>query len=75
MVEINKKWPGVSYEKWETGFRINVPAQYAVGHESHFGQVTEKYLGFLKNHDMPSWEVPNMLTKYYTTMEAYKKSR
>lgn len=75
MVEINKKWPGVAYEKWETGFRINVPAQYAVGHESHFGQVTEKYLGFLKNHDLPAWEVPNMLTKYYTLMEAYKKSR
>jgi len=75
MVEINKKWPGVAYEKWETGFRINVPAQYAVGHESHFGQVTEKYLGFLKNHDLPAWEVPNMLTKYYTTLEAYKKSR
>jgi len=75
MVEINKKWPGVAYEKWETGFRVNVPAQYAVGHESHFGQVAEKYLGFLKNRDMPSWEVPNMLVKYYTLMEAYKKSR
>jgi len=75
MAEINKKWPGITYEKWETGFRVNVPAQYAVGHESHFGQVAEKYLGFLKNRDMPAWEVPNMLVKYYTLMEAYKKSR
>lgn len=75
LVEIDKKWPGVTYEKWETGFRINVPAQYAVGHESHFGQVAEKYLSFLKNGDLPAWEVPNMLTKYYTLMEAYKKSR
>ncbi len=75
MVAIDKKWPGVSFEPWETGFRINVPTSYSVGHEAHFGQVTEKYLDFLKNRDMPAWEVPNMLTKYYTTMEAYKKSR
>ena len=72
---LNKTYPGVAFEKHETGWRINVPASYAVGHESHFGQVTEKYLGFLKNHDMPEWEVPNMLVKYHTLMEAYKKSR
>ena len=72
---LNKTYPGVGFEKHETGWRINIPASYAVGHESHFGQVTEKYLGFLKNHDMPAWEVPNMQVKYYTLMEAYKKSR
>jgi len=72
---LNKTYPGVACEKHETGWRINIPASYAVGHESHFGQVTEKYLGFLKNHDMPEWEVPNMLVKYHTLMEAYKKSR
>jgi predicted dehydrogenase len=75
MVEINKTYPGIGFEKHETGFRVLVPASYAVGHEAHFGQVAEKYLGFLKNHNMPEWEVPNMLVKYYTIMEAYKKSR
>jgi predicted dehydrogenase len=75
MVEINKTYPGIGFERHETGFRVLVPASYAVGHEAHFGQVAEKYLGFLKNKDMPAWEVPNMLTKVYTLMEAYKKSR
>ncbi len=75
MVEINKTWPGISFERHETGFRILIPASYAVGHEAHFGQVAEKYLGFLKKRDMPAWEVPNMLVKYHTLMEAYKKSR
>ena len=75
MAEINKTYPGISFERHETGFRVLVPASYAVGHEAHFGQVAEKYLGFLKNRDMPAWEVPNMLTKYHTLMEAYKKSR
>ena len=72
MVAINKKWPGVSFEPHETGFRIIVPAKYACGHEAHFGQVTEKYLGFLKNRDMPAWEVPNMLVKYGTLMQAFE---
>jgi len=75
MAEINKTYPGIGFEKHETGFRVLVPASYAVGHEAHFGQVAEKYLGFLKTRSLPAWEVPNMLTKYYTLMEAYKKSR
>ena len=75
MAEINKTYPGIGFEKFETGFRINVPASYAVGHEAHFGQVAEKYLGYLKNRDMPPWEVPNMLVKYQTLMEAYRLSR
>jgi predicted dehydrogenase len=75
VAEINKTWPGVAFERHETGWRINIPASYATGHEAHFGQVTEKYLRFLKNGDMPAWEVPNMLVKYHTLMEAYKKSR
>jgi predicted dehydrogenase len=72
---LNKTYPGVGFEAHETGWRINIPASYAVGHEAHFGQVMEKYLGFLKNGDMPAWEVPNMIVKYHTLMEAYTKSR
>jgi len=75
MAEINKAYPGIGFEKHETGFRVLVPASYAVGHEAHFGQVAEKYLGFLKTRSLPVWEVPNMLTKYHTLMEAYTKSR
>jgi hypothetical protein len=30
----------------------------------------EKFLEYLKNKNMPAWEVPNMLTKYYTTTKA-----
>ncbi len=72
---LNTTYPGIAFERHETGWRINIPASYAVGHEAHFGQVAEKYLGFLKKGAMPAWEVPNMLVKYHTIMEAYKKSR
>ncbi|HQL50835.1 MAG TPA: putative oxidoreductase C-terminal domain-containing protein [Kiritimatiellia bacterium] len=72
---LNKTYPGIAYEAHETGWRINIPASYAVGHEAHFGQVMEKYLGYLQNGDMPAWEVPNMIVKYHTLMQAYSKSR
>jgi predicted dehydrogenase len=75
VAKLQTKYPGVGFEPWETGFRVTVPAEYHNGHEAHFGQVAEKYLGFLKKRDMPAWEVPNMLVKYHTLMEAYRKSR
>lgn len=55
--------------------RVNIPAKYRVGHEEHFGQVTSKYLEYLKAGALPSWEVPGMITKYYTNTEALKKAR
>ena len=57
------------------GWVITIPDKYKVGHEAHFAQVTDQYLKSLANGKLPDWEVPNMLMKYYTTMEAYKKSR
>lgn len=29
----------------------------------------QNYLNYLKAGKMPAWEVPNMLTKYYTTTQ------
>jgi len=75
MAKAAKQWPGVEAKRIATGWQIVIPAQYVVGHEAHFGQVTEKYLGFLDAGKMPSWEVPNMIQKYRTIMEAYKMSR
>ena len=49
---------------------ISIPDKYKVGHEAHFIQVTEKYLDYLQNNNLPDWEIPNMITKYYTTMMA-----
>ena len=54
---------------------VEIPAQYSVGHEAHFGQVTEKYLQYLKDGKLPEWEVPNMITKYYTTTEGMKMAK
>jgi hypothetical protein len=55
--------------------RINVPKKYRVGHEEHFAQVTARYLEYLKEGKLPEWEVPNMITKYYTTTTGLTKAK
>jgi hypothetical protein len=52
-----------------------VPEKYNEGHEAHFGRVTEKYLQYLKEGKLPSWEVPNMIAKYYTTTSALELAK
>lgn len=72
---LSEKYPGISKKSTSSGWEIVIPEKYRVGHEAHFKQVTEKYLQYLKDGKLPEWEVRNMLTKYFITMEAYKKSQ
>jgi predicted dehydrogenase len=55
--------------------KINIPKKYSVTHEDHFGQVTGKFLEYLKAGKLPDWEVKGMITKYYTTTSALKMAR
>lgn len=55
--------------------KINIPKKYRVSHEEHFGQVTAKYLEYLKAGKLPEWEVPGMITKYFTTTSALTKAK
>jgi hypothetical protein len=55
--------------------KINIPAKYRVTHEEHFGQVMEKFLQYMKEGKLPEWEVPDMITKYYTTTSALQKAK
>jgi hypothetical protein len=59
----------------KTAIKINVPVKYRVTHEEHFGQVTAKFLEYMKDGKLPEWEVPGMITKYYTTTSALKLAR
>lgn len=69
---IQRQYPGISVAPTAAGWEVVIPASYKEGHEAHFARVTEKYLGFLKNKQLPAWEVPNMLAKYYVTTQARK---
>jgi predicted dehydrogenase len=73
---ISAKYAGLKLNKLsDRKWVVEIPAQYSVGHEAHFGQVTEKYLQYLKDGKLPDWEVPNMLVKYYITTEALKLAK
>jgi len=55
--------------------RISVPKKYRVSHEEHFAQVTAKFMDYLKAGRLPEWEVPGMITKYFTTTSALKLAK
>ena len=74
--EIAKKFPGTSVEKiTDSTWKISIPEEFKIGHEAHFAQVTENYLNYLEAGKLPDWEIPNMITKYYTTIAAYKMAK
>jgi predicted dehydrogenase len=68
--QIQIKYPGVDIKKSLKGWAVVIPEKYREGHEAHFAMVTRKFLEYLKNRNMPAWEVPNMLAKYYITTQA-----
>lgn len=75
MKSVQTKYPGVDIKKIDKGWEVIIPEHYKEGHEAHFTRVTDKFLEYLKNKNMPAWEVPNMLAKYYTTTQALELAR
>lgn len=74
-VRLEKEYPGIRLEKSQDHYRVHIPDLYQVGHEAHFGQVTEAFLSYLKRGALPAWEVPNMIAKYYTTTAAFELAK
>jgi len=70
--KIQAKYAGVQMKKAEIGWEVVIPRQFYIGHEAHFGQVVERFLKYLVDGKLPDWEVPNMITKYYTTTKAWE---
>lgn len=71
--KIARKYTGVKLQKLnKKTWTVDIPSEYKIGHEQHFSQVTKNYLKYLKEGNIPAWEVPNMIVKYYTTSEALK---
>lgn len=73
--DIAATYPGLKLIKLNDKlWTVEIPDQYKVGHEAHFSEVTERFLQYLVAGKLPEWEVPNMITKYYTTTEGLKKA-
>ena len=73
--QLAMKYPGIELEPCGNGWHVLIPDEYRVGHEAHFGQVTENFLKYLSEGTMPDWEVPCMLAKYYTTTRGLQIAR
>lgn len=80
LAKIGETYPGVKAvpangEEAGATWKIDVPKKYDIGHEAHFSQVMRQFLGWMKDGKMPEMERRNLLVKYYTLTEAWKKSR
>lgn len=73
--KLQTNYPGIGVTKSGDLWEVTIPEKYKEGHEAHFGRVTEKFLEYLEQGNMPPWEVPNMLAKYYTTTKALEVAR
>jgi predicted dehydrogenase len=72
IAQLAMKYEGLAVKKASNGWELVIPAQFELNHEACFAEVTKRYLDYLQKGKMPAWEVPNMLAKYYTTMEALR---
>jgi hypothetical protein len=72
---LEKRYPGIELVVEDSRFRVQIPASYRTGHEAHFSHVAELFLDYLRRGQLPEWEVPNMLAKYYTTTEALELAK
>ncbi len=73
---VQTEFPGtyaeqLSDEEW----RIHISDRLKIGHEAHFAQVTKNYLEYLEKGQLPDWEIPNIITKYYTTIAALEMAK
>ena len=65
---LQDQWPGLAIGANPSEARIDIPAQFRVGHEAHFAQVAKRFLTYLKSpKTLPAWERPGMLAKYYVS--------
>lgn len=73
--KVQATFPGIELSKTSAGWEVIVPDRYKEGHEAHFARVMERFLEYLTNKNMPEWEVPNMIAKYYTTTAALELAK
>jgi len=74
--DLQSRWPGLSTIESGESARLVIPESFRVGHEAHFGQVTNRFFEYLRSPDsLPTWENPNMLAKYYITTKGVELGR
>lgn len=73
--QIQKTYPFISLINEVNRIKVDIPVEKREGHEAHFARVADKYFDFMVKKNMPGWEIPNMLTKYYITTTALEMAK
>ena len=61
-------------KKSKNGWGVVIPGNLKVDPEQQFSLVVKKYLQYLREGNMPEWEISAMLSKYYTTTLGLEKA-
>jgi hypothetical protein len=73
---LQTRWPGLAVVKSRPDLRIVVPEKFRVGHEAHFGQVTNHFFEYVTSpKSLPAWETPYMLAKYAISTKGVERGK
>ena len=73
---LQTRWPGLTAVRSGPDIRIVVPEKFRVGHEEHFGQVTNRFFEYVTSpKSLPAWETPYMLAKYAVSTKGVEIGR
>ena len=73
---LQSRWPGLAAVKSGPDIRLAVPEKFRVGHEAHFGQVTNRFFDYVTSpQSLPAWETPYMLAKYTVSTKGVEKGK
>ena len=76
VARLASRYPGIAVGAFADGaWRIEIPKRYDIGHEAHFSQEVQEFLGWLRAGKRPEWELRNMMVKYWTIQRALEMSR
>lgn len=77
LANVGKTWKGVAAEATDEAgmWKIVYPKAYDIGHEAHFSQVVRMYLDWMNAGKEDPDYIDNMLVKYHTIVEAYRKAK
>jgi predicted dehydrogenase len=70
------RYPGVAVRDLRDCIHVEVPDHLRAGHEAHFASVVRDFAYYFHNpRQVPLWEGPNLLARYYLTTRAAELAR
>ena len=74
VADLQSEFPGIGCEPDGAAYRIAIPDALRTGHESHFGEVLQQFLGYIEAGKWPPQLGPDIVTKYTVLVRAKQLS-